>query len=65
MKKYIKFSDGTQIWLESTEVLHNADGPAIIYPDGSAAWYKNGNMTHFLYEGKKMEVINRRFRPDM
>jgi hypothetical protein len=46
----------TQLWLEG-DVVHRADGPAVIFPDGAERWYINGkeitrDLTAFLIENK-------------
>ncbi|QBR71989.1 aldehyde dehydrogenase [Beijerinckiaceae bacterium] len=31
----------TRLWLDN-DVVHRADGPAVIFPDGVERWYLNG-----------------------
>jgi hypothetical protein len=31
----------TKLWLEN-DVVHRADGPAVIFPDGAVRWYLRG-----------------------
>jgi hypothetical protein len=38
----LKKSDGTQQWFLNYNELHRLDGPALIKPDGTQVWYKNG-----------------------
>lgn len=33
---------GIQRWFNEHGTLHRADGPAVVYPDGSATWFLNG-----------------------
>ena len=50
MKNPVVQEDGTQLWYRFrrdrygsiTFKLHRTDGPAIIYPDGSAEWWVDG-----------------------
>lgn len=40
-KCYIKYTDGSEEWLEDDE-LHRTDGPAYINPSGLQYWYFHG-----------------------
>ena len=35
-------SDGTKVWRNAQGQVHNEEGPAVIYNDGSQAWYIHG-----------------------
>lgn len=38
----VKKPDGTKQWFLNYNELHRLDGPALIQPDGTEAWYRNG-----------------------
>jgi hypothetical protein len=38
----VKKADGTQQWFLNYNELHRLDGPALIMPDGTKNWFKNG-----------------------
>ena len=38
----MKKPDGTKQWFLNYNELHRLDGPALIQPDGTEAWYRNG-----------------------
>ena len=37
-------SDGDKTWRNSQGQLHNEEGPAVIYNDGTKAWLINGKL---------------------
>lgn len=37
-------SDGTERWGSADGLLHRLDGPALIFPNGDAHWFKNGQL---------------------
>ena len=39
-----KFDGGVYFILNSDTRLHREDGPAIVFPDGSQEWYRNGDL---------------------
>ena len=36
------WSDGTVVYRNAVGQPHRTDGPAVIYPSGTRAWYQNG-----------------------
>jgi hypothetical protein len=39
-----KFEDGTYFLLNMDGLPHRDDGPAVIYPDGTQYWFRNGKL---------------------
>ena len=38
------WSDGTVVYRNAARQPHRLDGPAVIYPSGTRAWYQNGRL---------------------
>ena len=38
------WSDGTVVYRNAARQPHRIDGPAVIYPSGTRAWYQNGRL---------------------
>lgn len=53
-KCYIKYTDGTEEWLEDDE-LHRLDGPAYINPAGFQFWYVHGKQVHSF---KQLQTVS-------
>jgi hypothetical protein len=44
MTNPITLPNGTKEWKNENGQYHRDDGPAVIYPSGTKAWYKNGQL---------------------
>lgn len=40
----VAFNDGWIMWYDKDFNLHNDNGPAVIKPDGTKYWYRNGKL---------------------
>jgi hypothetical protein len=40
-------ANNTVTWYNEQDACHRVDGPAVIYSNGSAAWYLDGNVYPF------------------
>ena len=44
MIEYSLLPNGTEIWINKSRKHHRIGGPAIIHPDGTEIWYKDGKL---------------------